>query len=247
MSVVAALKSDTHHAFVTDCIIKTGPSPDNGDCRIMAKHEDDGANFFTIVGDGLILDAVNYLQNWAEFKKHTIDFKSVDFIDALTQCANHLMRSHANIGTPLEKSSTKLYVMDATDFIRWDIQFSQKSGAFSFRSDIPVVLTPGRIEMNYGGTLTWENPPSSQRTAAEIFDHLKSRILETHETMRGQQGFLDYEFQGFFSGVAISQQAPDMIATLSPFSNLEDLISASHGGAKNLQELRDTKPKWDPF
>lgn len=255
MTAVAYLISDKWNALTIDSVVKleeaSGPS-----FRYVNKIRTDFSSRYsiTLLGNEVVLTSASLLQSWYEEKKKTLDYETFEFIDELTRSSNYLKDAYDNKGTSVPKQDATLYFFSSSKCFLWNLKQNEK-GYFYSKQERPVHLLKNKGAINYGGSgpLYFDLPQNfSNLNSMEIHEFLKKKIADTHEEFRkrkeeGANGFLDYEFNGLFSGIAYSIDS-NQFDVFPPFEYLSDQIHGLIDGVKNNDVVlsTDIARKWSP-
>jgi hypothetical protein len=254
MTAVAYLISDKYKALTVDAVVKIEDEKETYfryQSKIELLEQSDFA--VTVIGNEIVLTAIALLNSWYIQKEKSLSYTEFKFIDELTIVCNYLAEAYKNSGVEISKQGATLYFISPTKAFTWSLH-RKSNGSFYSKQLRPINLLNGIGAVVYGGIgpLCFDLPSIDVLTDPQsIHDLLKKKIEGTHEEFRlkkksGDKGFLDYEFEGFFSTVIFDSQTSKR-KSFGPFENMSDQIYGLIQGAKNNQfVLSKTDSKWSP-
>jgi hypothetical protein len=255
VTAVAYLISDKYKALTVDSVVKIDSAKETI-FRFQNKIDLlENSNFaVTVVGNEVVLTAISILNSWYRWKGKAPKFTNFDFINDLTIASNYLKDAYNNSEVDIPNQGATLFFVSASDAFTWSIQ-QNTTGYFYSKQDRPVNLLNGRGAVVYGGIgPLYFNLPEKDTLldSKSVHEFLRSKIEETHEDFRsrkmnGEKGFLDYEFEGFFSTVVFDSQTSNP-KFIPPFEYLSDQVFGLLQGKKNNQIVlnKADESKWNP-
>ena len=249
MTVVATYFTDEYSAIVADCKVKDGSSGPVDRIQSKLAVNNDSSVYLAFSGSEIVHMAVNCLLVWSQDHNASVDFSDRRFLINVIDCANHLIGAYKNKGIGPYASDSIIHFASSEGVYSWRPRFGETKQEFWYAgTENPIPHRSSGIEIFYGSQFDEiDNPIKEPSDEKSVFEAVKLKI-ETYHKMKKEKKdplVLDYDFDGYFSGVVFNRTTKKK--TYFPhYGSVSELIFGEIGGAKNLALMKSTGGTWVP-